>query len=151
MYYLLIFVVISADQIIKAYIHGSMAFGESIPIVYEIFHITYVRNTGAAFSILQGQSLLLKVLPILFITAIVVFMRLKGKDQHWSLNTSLSLIVAGGAGNLIDRIRLGYVIDFFDFRIFPVFNVADIAVCTGCALMIIYILVFDKSGEENKA
>lgn len=151
MYYLLIFVVIAADQISKSYIHASMAFGQSIPIVYDMFHITYVRNTGAAFSILQDQTLLLKVLPILFITAIVVFMKLKGKNQHWSLNAALSLIIAGGAGNLIDRIRLGYVIDFFDFRVFPVFNIADIAVCSGCALMIIYILFFDKSGEGKNA
>lgn len=151
MYYLLIVAIIVADQISKAYIHATMILGQSIPVIEDVFHITYVRNTGAAFSILQGEAVLLTVLPILFITAIVIFMKVKGKNLHWSLNTALSLIVAGGAGNLIDRIRLGYVVDFFDFRVFPVFNIADIAVCTGCALMIVYIIFFDRSDEGKKA
>jgi len=67
------------------------------------------------------------------------------------LLASLSFIIAGGLGNLLDRIRLGYVIDMFDFRFWPVFNIADIGVCIGCGLMIIYVFCFSKENEKEKS
>ncbi len=147
MYYLLILALVAADQASKAYIRSCMMPGDSIPVISQVFHITYVQNAGAAFSILQGEQLLLKVLPIAVIVGMVLYLQLKGKKEHWSLRTAFSLIVAGGIGNLIDRIRFGFVVDFFDFRVFPVFNIADIAVCTGCGFLILYVLFFEKSGK----
>lgn len=147
MYYLLILVLVVADQASKAYIRSGMMPGDSIPVIAQIFHITYVQNTGAAFSILQNEPLLLKVLPIALIVGIAIYLYRKGQDEHWSLKTALSLIIAGGIGNLIDRVRFGFVVDFFDFRVFPVFNIADIAVCTGCGFLILYVLFFEKSGK----
>jgi signal peptidase II len=64
---------------------------------------------------------------------------------------SLVLIISGGVGNLIDRVTMGFVTDLFDFRIFPVFNVADIAICTGCFFLVLYVLFFDgKEGEKDE-
>lgn len=147
MYYLLILVLVVTDQASKAYIRSGMMPGDSIPVIAQVFHITYVQNTGAAFSILQGEQLLLKVLPIAVIVGIALYLQVKGKNEHWSLKTALSLIIAGGIGNLIDRIRFGFVVDFLDFRVFPVFNIADIAVCTGCGFLILYVLFLEKSGK----
>jgi len=83
------------------------------------------------------------------ITLIFVYITFRRKIDHPLLLWSLVLIAGGGIGNLTDRIRMGYVVDLFDFRGFPVFNVADISVCCGCALLIIYVLVFEP--KVNKA
>ena len=153
MYYLLILAVLVSDQLTKAYIHANMAAGQSISVIDGIFSITYVQNTGAAFSIFEGKQLLLTAIPVIFIIGIAIFMHTKGRNGHWTLKTAMALIAAGGAGNLIDRLSLGYVVDFFDFHIWPVFNIADIAVCVGCALAVIYVIRFDRSGEgkDNEA
>ncbi|MDR2531950.1 MAG: signal peptidase II [Oscillospiraceae bacterium] len=103
-----------------------------------VLNFTYVENTGAAFSILQGQRLFLILMTGLLVTGVLIFLlsdRLKSK----LLITALTLIVAGGAGNLIDRVFYGYVIDFIDFRIinFAIFNFADICVTTGTVIALI--------------
>ena len=131
------------DFITKYIVIASMDLNQTIPLINNIFHLTYVRNTGAAFSMLSGQRLFLILLPLLIIAAILIFVAVK-KPKNKLLLLSLSMIAAGGIGNLIDRIRFGYVIDFFDFRLinFPVFNVADIFVTVGATLFII--LLFSK-------
>ena len=138
---------IAADIISKYIVTANMPLGSTIPIIENVFHLTHVRNTGAAFSMLSGQRILLILLPILIVTAVVVYVIIK-KPTSKPLLISFSMIVSGGIGNLIDRIKLGYVIDFFDFRLinFPVFNVADIWVTLGAALFII-LLLFSK--EDN--
>ena len=72
------------------------------------------------------------------------------RDGHWSLLLALELIISGGAGNLIDRAILGFVTDMFDMHFWPVFNVADIAICLGCLFLVIYIFAFDKPEETSK-
>ena len=135
------------DFITKYIVTTTMSLNQTIPLLNNIFHLTYVRNTGAAFSMLSGQRLFLILLPFLIIAAIVVYVIIK-KPKNKLLLLSLLMIASGGIGNLIDRIRFGYVIDFFDFRLinFPVFNVADIFVTVGAAIFII-LLLFSK--EEN--
>lgn len=132
------------DFVTKYIVTVSMDLHQTIPLLNNIFHLTYVRNTGAAFSMLSGQRLFLILLPILIIVAIVVYI-IKYKPKNKFLLLALSMIASGGIGNLIDRIRFGYVIDFFDFRLinFPVFNVADIFVTVGAAIFII-LLIFSK-------
>lgn len=148
----MIFLIISvlflaADLITKYFVATNMTVGATIPLFKNIFHLTYVQNTGAAFSILAGQRLLLILMPALVIIFIAIYVLIK-KPKNRLLMLSLSMIVSGGLGNLIDRIRFGYVIDFFDFRLinFPVFNVADIWVTLGAAIFI-GLLLFTK--EEN--
>ena len=147
-YFLIIIAAIAVDQIVKYMIVNSMALYESIPVIQNVFHITYIHNTGAAFSMMAGFRGFLIILPFVMILAAVIFMFIKRKTGHPLLMTSVALIAGGGIGNLIDRIAYGYVVDFLDFRVFPIFNGADIFVCTGCGLLILYVLFFD--GKQNE-
>lgn len=142
--YLLAFAILLVDQLSKAAVRAIMYVGESIHLIEGIFHITYVQNRGAAFGMLLGQKLFLIIIPIVAVLVALWYLK-EHSDEHWTLHISLSLIISGGVGNLIDRIALGYVTDMFDFRIWPVFNVADIAVCIGAGLLILYtIFYYDK-------
>jgi signal peptidase II len=148
-YILILLGVIILDRVVKWLVYTNMDLGQTIPIIDNIFHITYIRNTGAAFSIMEGQSAFLIGLPILFIVAAIVFMFIRRKSLEPMLCVALCFICGGGLGNLIDRIAIGYVVDMFDFRVFPVFNVADIFVCMGCGLLILYVLIGNKKGDKD--
>lgn len=147
--YLLAVGIILLDQLSKLYIRSSMYVGESIPVIEDIFHITYVQNRGGAFSILSGHGMVLIVIPLLTIGVAVWYME-KHKDYHWTIFAALSLIVGGGIGNIIDRVWLGFVTDMFDFRVFPVFNIADIGVCVGAGFLILYTLMFSDKDTKKK-
>ena len=148
-YFLIIIAVVILDQIIKNFVVDTMALYESIPVLQDIFHITYIHNTGAAFSIMEGKISVLILLPLFMIIAAVIFMLIMRKKGHPLLMTSVALIAGGGIGNLIDRIALGYVVDYLDFCVFPIFNLADIAVCVGCGLLILYVLFFDGKQKNE--
>ena len=149
-YFIIIIAAVILDQIIKNCVVNSMSLYESIPVIQDILHITYIHNTGAAFSLMAGQISVLILLPLLMITAAVVFMLIMRKKGHPLMMTSVALIAGGGIGNLIDRIALGYVVDYLDFRVFPIFNLADIAVCTGCGLLVLYVLFFDGKQKNER-
>lgn len=138
------------DQLVKRIIVANLSLAQTIPVIQDIFHITYIRNTGAAFSLMDGMQWFLVLFPVLLVVAAVAFLLIKGKSEHPLLLASVSMIAGGGIGNLIDRIAYGYVVDFFDFRIFPIFNVADIFVCIGCGLMILYVLFFDGKNDGKR-
>ena len=120
----------------------------TFPIIEGVFHFTYVENTGAAFSLLRDRTYIL----LLISTVLVIFMgylwfkEIRNSDFFF-LKLGVIMIIAGGIGNIIDRIRLGYVVDFLDFRMinFPVFNIADCYVTVGVALYIISALYFKKA------
>ena len=157
LYFLLSIILIVIDQAVKAWVRGSLALGESIPFLPHLLDLTYTQNTGAAFSFLAGADLTW-LLALVSLAATVVLAVLLWKDffpGFWG-RLSLSLILAGAAGNLIDRALLGFVTDMFQttFMDFPVFNVADICVVCGGALMIFYVLFFydkDKSISSTDA
>ena len=132
------------DIITKQITVANMTVGQSLPIIENIFHLTYVKNTGAAFSILSGERIFLILMPVLIIAAILIYIFVK-KPTSKLLMVSFSMIISGGIGNLIDRIKLGYVIDFLDFCLinFPVFNLADIWITVG-AILFIALLLFSK-------
>jgi signal peptidase II len=118
----------------KYLVVSKMYLGQSIPIVGKIFHITFLYNTGAAFSILRNQIWLLASLAIIASIALLYFFpRLATHGKY--MQVGAILLLGGTVGNLIDRLLLGSVIDFIDFRIWPVFNVADSAICIGAALV----------------
>lgn len=150
MYYFLIGAVVVVDQIVKHLIQSNVQLNQSIPVMDGVFHITYIQNFGAAFSILQNQQTLLQVVSGGAVLALLGYLVWKGKTMHWMASASFSLIIAGGLGNLIDRFTKGYVVDFFDFRIWPIFNVADIAVCCGCGLLIFYVLFWEKKAAARE-
>lgn len=140
-YILLIVAVMVLDRIVKIAVNSNMAPGDTIPVIENIFHITYVQNTGAAFSMLQNHPTLLIVLPAIVIGIGIVFICVMSKAYNKIFLFSLSLICGGGLGNLTDRVSQGFVTDMFDFRVFPVFNVADICVCVGCGLLMLYMII----------
>lgn len=136
-------VIVILDQLTKHLILTSMRPYESIPVIENVFHITFVRNPGAAFGILQNQTAFFIVVTIIVIFLLVgVYWKLARKNII--LTTGLSLQLGGAVGNLIDRIRFSYVVDFLDFRVWPVFNVADMAIVTGVILLAWQLLVWPE-------
>lgn len=146
--YLIIAAVFVLDHVVKWAVRATMFCGETIPVINNVLSLTYVQNRGAAFSLFTGRGLLLTIVPLLALCVALIYMEIH-KDRHWTLLLALELIIAGGAGNLIDRIALGYVTDMFDLHFWPVFNVADIAICVGCGFLILYIFLFDKPESEE--
>ena len=140
--------VVAFDQFTKAVVMRSMVPGESIPIIQNIFHLTYVLNPGAAFGILSNQRMFLLVTGAALILATAYFYPLLKKSDGF-LRLGATAILSGAVANLIDRVQTGCVVDFFDFRIWPVFNVADIAIVLGMGLMI-YAILFRLDGNSGK-
>lgn len=139
--------IILLDQLVKLYVQSTMLPGMSFPIIQDVFHITFVLNPGAAFGILANQQFFFIGIGIAILLAAVYYYPMLKKQDIW-IRYGAALLLGGAVGNLIDRIRYGVVIDFFDFRIWPVFNVADIAIVVGVGC-IIYALLFrgERDGE----
>ena len=150
MYYIIIVLIFVVDQLSKYLVLTNMLPGQSIPIFEEIFNLTFVRNTGAAFSNFQDQRWGLVVVTSIVLIVLVGFFIRNVHKAHWSMLLATSLIIGGGLGNLLDRIRLGYVVDMFDFQFWPVFNVADMAVVIGCGFLILNVIWLGKKhGNER--
>ncbi|WP_422448216.1 signal peptidase II [Thermoanaerobacterium sp. DL9XJH110] len=143
-------IILAADQLSKFLIRSTLRPHQSIPIITDVFHITYVQNTGAAFSILRGKTYFFTMVSILIILMIVYYAK-KIPAGKKLLRFTLALICGGAAGNLVDRLRYGYVVDFLDFRVWPVFNIADSAIVAG-VLILAYLIAFDAEiqGLLNK-
>lgn len=143
--------IIAIDQAVKAAVRSGFEPWESKDILGSFFSLTYVQNTGAAFSMFSGQRWLLTAVPFIVILFGIWYLE-KHRDEPKILPVSLALAIGGGISNLIDRTFMGFVTDMFDFHFWPVFNVADIAVCAGFGLLIIYILKYygrsDSKPEE---
>lgn len=140
-------VVLILDQITKFLISSNMVLFEDIPVISGFFHITYVQNTGMAWSMLSGQQFLLSLAAFIAIGVMLWVLIYRKPDAVTTV--SIGFMMAGAAGNLIDRLMFNYVRDFLNFYIFgydfPVFNVADIALCIGVGL-----LILDAFIEERK-
>ncbi len=146
--FILIFVVI--DQIIKNTVVNNIALNQVIVLIRNFFNLTYVRNYGAGFSILQNATVFLSLISI--VACVVLFYYLIKTDKKDLVSKiSYLLIISGAIGNLIDRLKLGYVIDFLDFKIFgydfPVFNIADCYITIGCFILIIKVLLESKNAR----
>jgi len=120
--------------------------GQTISIIPDLFHLTYVLNPGAAFGIFAGKTTFFIMVTLVVVGLVLYFYKQIPKEK-WLLKLGLALQVGGALGNLIDRVRTGMVIDFFDFRVWPVFNMADIAIVLGVGILIIEILRYDEKKE----
>ncbi|MTB64662.1 signal peptidase II [Streptococcus sp. zg-86] len=138
------------DQWVKAWTVANIALNEQRTFIPKIVNLYYLRNYGAAFSILQHQQWFFTLVTLIVITAAVWYFIKHIKGSLWTL-WSLSLVIAGGIGNFIDRLRLGYVVDMFhlDFIDFPVFNVADICLTVGVAVLFISIMKEENNGNKS--
>ena len=128
------------DQLTKSAVSTLLAPGQSVPLIPSVLHLTYVQNTGAAFGLLKGMTALFILLSLVVAVWIIVEVRSKPAlplSRLWAL----ALVLGGAVGNLMDRVRHGYVVDFLDVRIWPVFNVADSAVTIGVGLLLLPLLL----------
>ena len=144
-----------ADQVTKWLVVEQIPLYGRVEVLPGLFHLTHVQNTGAAFSILDGKQWLFAIIFLLF-TGAVIWDLVKKSMPFTKLERWLIVcIYAGGLGNMIDRVRLGYVVDMIEtkFMVFPVFNVADCFITCGCILMILHLIFFNKKfwKEEKKA
>ncbi len=125
------------DQVVKWFVQGHMELGESIPLISHVFHLTYIMNPGAAFGILEYQhTFFIGIVVILFAAYLIMRRRIPKNPVYFPIG--IGMVLGGALGNAIDRVRYQGVVDFFDFRVWPIFNVADIAICVGMALILWY-------------
>jgi len=129
-------IVVVLDQLTKFLIRTNFKPGESVSIIKNVFHLTYVTNTGAAFSIFQGFNSFFIIFLVIVIGVIIYYIK-NIKENEKRMQLAIGLFLGGTIGNLIDRVSIGAVTDFLDFRIWPVFNIADSAVTISVILLII--------------
>lgn len=144
-----IFLIAILDQAAKFFAAGLLSSVETIPLWDGVFHLTYVENTGAGFGVFSEHTWMLTVLTLIVILAVVIYVVAKKPKNPW-LISALTFMMGGALGNVIDRIRIGYVIDFFDFTLidFPVFNLADCFITIGAVVFAIYVIFLsDKEGN----
>lgn len=144
-------VVFVADRFSKIRVMSSAELGETFAKIGNVFSFTYVQNRGAAFSMLSGRLGLLSVFSIAFCIGVVVYWFVK-KPTDKLLCSSLAMMAAGAMGNTVDRLMYGYVVDFIktEFINFPVFNIADIAITVGAALLVVSVCLEDRKNGEKK-
>ena len=134
--------VLIVDRLTKWLVTASLVEGETVPVLPHFFHLTLVHNTGAAFGILRGAtSLFIAVALVVIIGLALVLATGSRTGRRGPPSAALGLLLGGATGNLMDRARLGYVIDFLDFRIWPVFNVGDSAITIGVGWLVLHLLV----------
>ena len=138
--------IVAVDQYTKYLTVANIALFQDVEFIPGFLGLTYVQNTGAAFSSFEGQQWLFALIFVAFTAAVLYEYRKKSMPfssfERWCIAT----VYAGGLGNMIDRIRLGYVVDMIEtkFMNFPVFNVADCFITCGCILMMIHLVLFNK-------
>lgn len=140
------------DQIIKYIVDLNLVLNDSTNIINGFFRLTYVRNTGAAFSLFENKQIFLIIITIIALAVMIYF--LKNKLFNKSEIIIYSLIISGILANLIDRIFRGYVVDYLDFTIFkynfPIFNFADIMIVGGCILLVVSMFIGEKKCKNLK-
>lgn len=148
-FWLTALVTLVLDQASKELVQRLMWEGQSIPVIPHIFHLTYIRNPGAAFGLFAYRTGFFIVVTLLVVAgALVAALRLS-PGRHM-LRLSLGLVMGGALGNLIDRVRFGLVVDFLDFRVWPVFNLADTAIVIGAFLLVFAVWREDRErGPER--
>ena len=136
-------VLLAADQILKYWVTQNLDLYESMPLIPGLVELKYIQNTGGGWSILSDYTWLLSLLTSVILVVVLILL-VRGIVRHPLGRWGCVLLLAGGLGNLIDRFRLGYVVDMFNFQFmdFPVFNIADICVVCGMALAAVYYLFF---------
>lgn len=146
-------VVVLLDQLSKWWVVNNLALYESvypIPALSHIFAITHLTNTGAAFGLLQEAGGFFTIASAVITVIILIYLRSMPRDR-WLTRIALGMVVGGALGNLIDRLSLGYVIDFIDFSFFAKFNIADSSVSIGVVLLFIATWLEERSKPDAKS
>ena len=142
--------IVALDQLSKALVAAHIPMGEAVKALPGVFHLTHLHNTGAAFSMLEGGRWFFALVCAAGLVIVAILIKKKIIEAPFEL-WCLAAIFGGGIGNLIDRIRLGYVVDMFEveFMNFAVFNVADIFITCGAVALFVYVLFFDKKEKKD--
>ena len=145
-YGIFVALIVLADQVTKFLTVSNIALWDAVPFIPGLLQLTYVQNTGAAFSSFEGQQWLFAVIFAVF-TGLIIWEYRKNTMgfkpfERWCI----AAIYGGGLGNMIDRVRMGYVVDMIEttFMEFPVFNVADCFITCGCILLMVHLVLFNK-------
>lgn len=138
------------DQLAKKYISKNLSLGRSIPLIKNIFHLTLTHNTGVAFGLFKNWQTFFIIITSIVILYIVFALFLNRKQDSLSSRIAFGLILGGACGNLCDRLRLGFIVDFFDFRIWPVFNIADSAITLGVFILAVDFIMRSKQEARNR-
>lgn len=153
-YIVIVFIVFLLDQITKYFAVMNLKFVNSKVIIKNFLEFTYVENRGAAFGIMQGRKIFFVLITLAAIGYILFFLFKKSSRLSFMTKLALSLILSGALGNFFDRLRLSYVVDFIFLRFwglydFPVFNIADIAIVVGGALLLILGIFLGEFNDES--
>lgn len=144
-------ILIGLDQWVKYLTVANIQLGETKEFLPGFLSFTYIRNTGAAWSLLEGKMWFFYIVTVI-VVAVVIYILVKNIHGSKWFTVGLSLVLAGAVGNFIDRIRLGFVVDMFqtDFIRFPIFNVADSALVIGVICIFIYLILDEKAAKDGK-
>lgn len=139
------------DQLVKYWVVSNLSLGETMNVIPNVFSLTYYQNSGAAWSILQGQMWFFAIVTFVAVP-LCIWLLWKNRRGSKFYSLALGLVIAGALGNFIDRMRLGYVVDMFqtDFMNFPIFNVADMCLTIGVAMVFIYALFEERFERKTK-
>ncbi len=133
--YAVVFLILVTDQLSKYLVAKYLTLHSSFTVIKGIFYLSLVHNRGAAFGILKNNVPLFIITSLIAVVFIYRYLKKEDRKRALSERIALLLILAGACGNLIDRVRLGYVVDFLDFRVWPVFNLADSAITVGAVIL----------------
>ena len=151
MFLAIIAIVFLLDQGSKLAVQTAMYHGESIAVFPPVFYFTYVLNPGAAFGLLAHRSMLFISVTLLLVAGVLLAYKRLAAGRVL-VKTGLGLVIGGALGNLVDRLRFGMVVDFLDFRVWPVFNLADSAIVAGAFLLAWEILKnADDKGQKRES
>lgn len=141
-------VFLALDQLLKQLVIAKMQVADTIPLLRNLVHITYVQNRGAAFGLFQNKLALFITVAILSVGVIIYYSRVLAPGNRW-VQVALGFLLAGAVGNMIDRVAFGYVIDFIDLRFWPVFNLADIVINVGVGMLLVEMFWEGRGDEES--
>lgn len=151
LYYIIALIVIALDQVTKYMTVQSIPYREAVEWIPGFISFTHHRNTGAAWSILEGQMLFFYVVTLIIVGVIIYYLHKYGRKERL-FGLALSLILGGAIGNFIDRLLFQFVVDMIrlEFINFPIFNIADIALTVGVGLMIVYLILDEIKNYKQK-
>lgn len=147
-FYLTAFLIAAVDQLLKYLVHQHMLLGHSLPLLDNVVKLTYVQNTGAAFSFFVGFSSYLAVVGVI-ISAVVIYFHYRMPAKSYFVQLALAFILGGSVGNLVDRVFRFYVIDYIDITVWPVFNFADIMINAGVVMLLLKFMAKEGNDVSN--
>ncbi|MDK8204708.1 signal peptidase II [Enterococcus faecalis] len=150
-YFLISALLVGLDQWSKYLTVQNISLGETKEFIPGFLSLTHLRNTGAAWSLLEGKMIFFYVITVI-VSVVIIYLLIKNYKKSIWYSVGLSFVLAGAIGNFIDRVRLGYVVDMLqtDFINFPIFNVADSTLVVGVICIFIYLILDEKAAKEGK-